>query len=430
MGLVSVLVFASTLHAAPGSNPIVAVFPIEDATAKLSAKALRSLGDYFGAKLAASGRYLVVARADIDSALKEKKAASYQACYDQSCQIEIGRELAAQKVCQLQIIQLGDRCGVSATVYDLKTGASDKGAVEKGGCTENELVDTLEKVAATLVAHPDSAPAPAPAAISAPPPAASGPTYTLRLTTIPADAEIAIDGHVVGNGSIEAPLAAGVDHSLTIRADGHVAHQSTVTLTEDTRRQIELPWTADAVATRGEVFNVSVAAFSTFGGTLGGVLWLSAPVVRGGGIAWTTFEGFAGMGVGPANLVGFRRTDSGPIVDFESGPGVLFGFDTRLGYRFALGSDASLEAGLGLGFMMMLGFNHWADQATSPMLAPILRYQSLPQGSTGWGIGVRLLAPFIGLCRPPESEGDIEDAAQCISSAPTMLQLEANLGVF
>jgi hypothetical protein len=100
----ALLASSSTAWAAP---PVVAVFGLRDGTQALSEAERGQLTRYLAAQLAAGGRLLVVPEADLARALREKKAESYQECYDEACQIEIGRELAANKSVLTEVVKLG-----------------------------------------------------------------------------------------------------------------------------------------------------------------------------------------------------------------------------------------------------------------------------------------------------------------------------------
>ncbi len=91
------IVVVAGLHAAAADLPVVAVFNIEVKQLALRATVRQSLSDYLAAQLASSGAFSVVPRDRIKRELTKQRKASYKDCYSQSCQIEIGQELAAQK---------------------------------------------------------------------------------------------------------------------------------------------------------------------------------------------------------------------------------------------------------------------------------------------------------------------------------------------
>src|SRR5262245_21777808 len=99
---------------------VVAVFDIKDTGAGVDAKVLHNLTEYLAARLS-EGPYKVVPSQQIRERLKQQKAESYRACYDESCQIEIGRELAAQKTLSTQILRIAGTCQVTSQLFDLRS---------------------------------------------------------------------------------------------------------------------------------------------------------------------------------------------------------------------------------------------------------------------------------------------------------------------
>lgn len=138
-------VFCSPARAA--ERPIVAVFPIQDVTSKLDPAMLEPLTEYLSAAVAAGGTFSIQAPGDMRRLLTEKRTESYKACFDEKCQIELGRELAANKMITAKIIQLGTACTVTAALYDLRTQATDTTATADGGCGPAALKRSLDKVA-------------------------------------------------------------------------------------------------------------------------------------------------------------------------------------------------------------------------------------------------------------------------------------------
>ncbi|MBW2700370.1 MAG: hypothetical protein JRF33_06085 [Deltaproteobacteria bacterium] len=110
---------------APSETFLMVVFAIEDRGAQLEANVKEQLSEYLASTIAASGRYKVIPRAQLKERLGQQKTESYKACYDQKCQIEMGKELAAEKSLSTQVIKLGASCMVTAVIFDLKTAASE-----------------------------------------------------------------------------------------------------------------------------------------------------------------------------------------------------------------------------------------------------------------------------------------------------------------
>jgi formylglycine-generating enzyme required for sulfatase activity len=138
-------------------RPIVAVFQIEDKSGKLGAQAVDQLTDYLGSLMARRG-FKVVPRSQLKERLTEAKKGTYKECYEESCQIEIGKELAAQKSLSSQVLKIGKQCKVTVNLFDLKTAASDGAGAGSGDCDEDGVVKSLEEAIEDLM---KTAPAPA-----------------------------------------------------------------------------------------------------------------------------------------------------------------------------------------------------------------------------------------------------------------------------
>ena len=126
----------------------VAVFDIQDKSKGLSEMELESLTDYLATKVAEDGLFHVIPREEIRKRLLSAKKKSFKSCYDQSCQIEIGREIAAQKTLSLNIAPIGSSCIVTAALYDLKKAATDATATTRGKCGTDALLSQIEEIIA------------------------------------------------------------------------------------------------------------------------------------------------------------------------------------------------------------------------------------------------------------------------------------------
>jgi hypothetical protein len=114
----------------------------------LSRMELDSLTDYLATKVAEDGLFHVIPREEIKKRLLSAKKKSYQECYDQSCQIEIGREIAAQKTLTVNIAPIGSSCIITAALYDLKKAATDGTATTRGQCGTDALLAQIEEIIA------------------------------------------------------------------------------------------------------------------------------------------------------------------------------------------------------------------------------------------------------------------------------------------
>jgi hypothetical protein len=126
----------------------VAVFDIQDKSKGLSKMEVESLTDYLATKVAEDGLFHVIPREEIKKRILSAKKKSYKSCYDQSCQIEIGREIAAQKTLSVNIAPIGSSCIVTAALYDLKKAATDATATTRGKCGTDALLAQIEEIIA------------------------------------------------------------------------------------------------------------------------------------------------------------------------------------------------------------------------------------------------------------------------------------------
>jgi formylglycine-generating enzyme required for sulfatase activity len=131
-------------------RPIVAVFDLEVRGPRFDAETRSRLTDYLGTLLGSRG-FRVVPRSQLRARLVEAKKGSYKECIDQSCQIEIGKELAAQKSLASQVLKLGSQCKVLLNLFDLKQAASDGSGAATGPCTEDGVVLALEQAVSAML---------------------------------------------------------------------------------------------------------------------------------------------------------------------------------------------------------------------------------------------------------------------------------------
>ncbi len=146
--------------AAKSSKPILVVFDIEVKILKLKGEVVAVLSEYLSAQLTASGAFQLIPRDQLKQRLVSQKKASYKSCFDQSCQIEIGRELAANKSLSAQILKIGGGCVVTATLHDLRQAITEQAATATGACTEQGLLKSISAVVGKLAQTRASTPEP------------------------------------------------------------------------------------------------------------------------------------------------------------------------------------------------------------------------------------------------------------------------------
>lgn len=432
---IAAVLYPEAVSAGATLAAVLAVFPIQDSAGKLQPTSVLQLTDYLGAKIAATGRYVLVPAKDLTQVLEQKKVESYKSCVDQACQIEIGKELAAQKVLQTQIIKAGDQCAVTATVYDLRVSATEAAAVEKGGCSENAIVELLDKVAATL-AGGTAGPVANQGAKRPDPPQPVTPTFALRVEVDPSDAEVLVDGKVRGTGQARVELDATRDHTLRVQREGFVAEERAVHLERDDSLKVALKMTDEYRLGRRELFGLSLALDVTPAGTFGVGLWCRAPTLTFGAFAWTIAEVLGGVGFGEGISVGISERNAAIAVQRESAILGTLAFATRLGVHLPLGDRDLLELGVGGGYLLRGSVSRSsvepdANGAYSGLLVePVVRYLHTGDGVAAFGVGLRALLPVTGLSPSCPLSGSVEKYVACVENEPLMLQLEVPLGLY
>jgi hypothetical protein len=131
-------------------GPIVAVFDVEDAAGRFDDKTLGQLTDYLAAKLTEETRFRVVPRNQLRARLVDEKREGYKKCYDESCQIDLGRAVAAQKSLATKLLQVGRTCAISTTLYDLKSETTEAAASIRTDCSENGLMGGMDSIVRQL----------------------------------------------------------------------------------------------------------------------------------------------------------------------------------------------------------------------------------------------------------------------------------------
>jgi hypothetical protein len=145
---------------ARADQPLVAVFDIQVKRIDLDPELVATLTDYLASRLVETGEFKVVPRAQMKERLSDEKKKSFRQCYDQSCQIEIGRELAAQKSLSTRILKVGAGCNLTATLFDLRQAAAERAATVSSGCDEGALARAIGLLCDRLAGKPAVSPKP------------------------------------------------------------------------------------------------------------------------------------------------------------------------------------------------------------------------------------------------------------------------------
>ncbi len=136
-------------------TPIVAVMSISTSgEAKTDRMPLVGLTDQLRVQLGARG-LRVVDRGQQEQALKQwvkrAQAESYRECVDVSCQIPLGKALAATHLMRSSVGRFGAQCTFNAELISLKEEVSVAAKTERSECSGEGLLDTTERVTSALV---------------------------------------------------------------------------------------------------------------------------------------------------------------------------------------------------------------------------------------------------------------------------------------
>jgi len=130
--------------------PIVAVFSITDARGTLVSEKLDLLTKHLTAALTEHAGYRVIPSERMRARLAAEKIRSYKDCFDRSCQITLGKALAAQKTLLTRIVGRGGRCVLEAVRYDLRSETTDGAATVISDCDEAALLRAIAPLAKKL----------------------------------------------------------------------------------------------------------------------------------------------------------------------------------------------------------------------------------------------------------------------------------------
>ncbi len=138
---------------------VLAVMDVEDMNEKsrrnrIDRSLVRNLGDQLRVFVTQAG-VRTIDRSSQERALKDQvsamKSDSYKACYDDSCQIELGKALAATHILRSRITKFGSRCVLNGELIDLRSEVTVKAASAQGTCAAEGFLTMCEQVAKDLV---------------------------------------------------------------------------------------------------------------------------------------------------------------------------------------------------------------------------------------------------------------------------------------
>jgi hypothetical protein len=133
---------------------VIAVFDIEDRTGR-PRELVGALTDYLRARLAVAGRMRVVDKGEQEAQLRRmiesEKEESYRSCYDESCQVPLGKELAADRILRSKLSRIGSRSVLAAEVIDLGSGTVISAATAESDELDDHLMTAVDRLVSQLV---------------------------------------------------------------------------------------------------------------------------------------------------------------------------------------------------------------------------------------------------------------------------------------
>jgi hypothetical protein len=323
-----------------GPAPITAVFRIENRGSDLSGDEVDALTDYLGTKLGEGGRFHIIPREEIRRRLIEQKKESYKSCYDKKCQVEVGRELAAQFSVSAAVSRVGTRCLITAAMYDLKKAATWRTATAKADCNADALLVAVEEIAAKLTGTAAAREQVAPEEK----PAAATPTITVWLNTEPKGAEVLIGGRLQGETPLYLTMDRGRKYRVVIQKEGYKTIDREMAFDTPARLDEKLIMTAERLksreANRTEWLTWYLGLF-TAGGEIGFGESLSLFTIKWDHFYWTIMDTQVAI-----------ITDSGEGDDVST----ILAYTSRVGFPINVGSRAQHQFRIGLGAGMCLSY--------------------------------------------------------------------------
>jgi hypothetical protein len=135
---------------AGGARAKVAVFQILPGGLDLSEEKLAALSYLAGTRFAEAARVDVIPWDEVYTYLRSQDQIM---CLDRTCQQDVERKLGADYGLAVQILPMGKRCHLTATLYPRGAAASLRSALVKGGCDEDALVAGLEQLMGKVAAQ-------------------------------------------------------------------------------------------------------------------------------------------------------------------------------------------------------------------------------------------------------------------------------------
>lgn len=138
-------------EAAPGE--VVAVTDLQTLDVSDFSPIQRQKFTSFMDSVVAAAGLRTVPRSEIAAQLAQQQADSYRDCYDEACQIELGKAVAAQKALTSTWTRLGSGCVLAIRLYDLRSSVAEFSTKADALCEEEGLRAAIETVGRALKAR-------------------------------------------------------------------------------------------------------------------------------------------------------------------------------------------------------------------------------------------------------------------------------------
>ena len=149
--LPAVVALLGTSVAYAKDGPILAVMEVEYGGQELSKDAREAGAEILRTELAASGKFRVVPKSRQERSLvRKKRKESYEDCFSEKCQIELGQEMAADTLLRASVVSLAGICTFSAVLIDLASSTTTGAFRVEFECTELGLRTAVLEIARGL----------------------------------------------------------------------------------------------------------------------------------------------------------------------------------------------------------------------------------------------------------------------------------------
>ncbi len=128
----------------------VAVLDIIDGDRMLRPNEWGALNELVHLDVAAKSNFVLIPRGEMRKVVKREQAQSYRECYDETCQIELGRELAAQKLVVAKILRTPARCSIGIQMLDLTSATYEATVADDVSCNYEAIEFGLKQLVSRL----------------------------------------------------------------------------------------------------------------------------------------------------------------------------------------------------------------------------------------------------------------------------------------